>query len=62
MVDMLGPAPQGSLQSEPVFSVSGLAAGVEHTLTIFVTGMADSLAAILNRNTYVAIDAFEIEQ
>jgi len=53
-VNTAGPNAPGSLTSEPVFSASGLAAGVNHTMVIAVTGMSGSGGA------YVAVDAFDV--
>jgi len=52
-VNTAGPNAPGSLGSESVFSVSGLAAA-NHTITIAVTGMSSSGGG------YVAVDAFDV--
>ena len=54
MVNTAGTAAPGSLTSEAVFSASGLAAGVTHTITITVTGTTTSSGA------FVAVDAFDL--
>ncbi|HZF19422.1 MAG TPA: SBBP repeat-containing protein [Burkholderiales bacterium] len=53
-VDTAGPNAPGSLASEPVFSVSGLAAGTIHVIAIIVTGRSSS------GGRYVAVDAFDV--
>jgi hypothetical protein len=53
-VNTAGPGTPGSLSSEVVFSASGLAAGVTHTMVITVTGMTASGGA------YIAMDAFDV--
>jgi hypothetical protein len=53
-VNTSGPAAPGGLTSEPVFSAAGLAAGVNHTMVITVTGTSNSGGA------YVAVDAFDV--
>jgi hypothetical protein len=55
-VNTAGPAavPSAGLTSEPVFTVSGLAAGVTHTLVITVTGTTSSNRA------HIVIDAFDL--
>ena len=52
-VDTAGPA-GSNLTSEPVFSASGLAPDVSHTMTITVTGTSSSGGA------NVAVDAFDV--
>jgi len=52
-VNTAGPNAPGSLTSDSVFSVSGLAAS-NHTILITVTGMSSSGGA------YVAVDAFDV--
>jgi hypothetical protein len=52
-VNTAGPNAPGSLGSESVFSVSGLAA-TSHTITIAVTGTSSS------GGSYVAVDAFDV--
>ena len=54
MVNTAGPGAPGSLASEAVFSASGLATGVTHTITITVTGTTTSGGA------YIAVDAFDV--
>jgi hypothetical protein len=54
LVDTAGPGAPGSLNSEPVFSVSGLAAGTRHVIAIIVTGRSTS------GGRYVAVDAFDV--
>jgi hypothetical protein len=54
MVNTAGPGASGSLSSEVVFSASGLAPGVTHTMVITVTGMTASGGA------YIAMDAFDV--
>jgi bacillopeptidase F len=55
-VNTAGPAAVGSpgLASEPVFTASGLAAGVTHTLVITVTGNTASSGA------HIIVDAFDV--
>lgn len=54
-VDTAGPgAPDGTLSSEVVFSRSGLATGVNHTLVITVTGATSSGSA------HIIVDAFDV--
>ena len=53
-VNTAGPGVPGSLASEAVFSASGLAAGVSHTMIITVTGATTSGGA------YIAVDAFDV--
>jgi hypothetical protein len=53
-VNTAGPGTPGSLSSEVVFSASGLAPGVTHTMAITVTGMTASGGA------YIAMDAFDV--
>jgi hypothetical protein len=53
-VNTAGPGTPGSLSSEVVFSASGLAVGVTHTMVITVTGMTASGGA------YIAMDAFDV--
>ncbi|HZF19750.1 MAG TPA: hypothetical protein VE008_08595, partial [Burkholderiales bacterium] len=55
-----GPGAPGSLASEVVFSASGLAPDVTHTLAITATGVATALPGLLTGGTYVAIDAFDV--
>jgi len=55
-VNTFGPRASGNLVSENVFSVSGLAPGVTHTLTITVTGTS----APGSGGTYIAVDAFDV--
>jgi len=60
VVNTSGPATPGSLTSEPVFSVSGLAADVTHTLAITVTGASAAPPGLLTGGAYVAVDAFDV--
>src|SRR5437660_9917158 len=53
-VNTAGPGVPGSLTSEPVFSASGLAPDVAHTMVITVTGTTTS------GNAHVAVDAFDV--
>ena len=53
-VNTAGPNAPGGLTSESVFSASGLAAGVSHTMVITATGTSTSGGA------YVAVDAFDV--
>ena len=55
-VDTAGPGAVGSpgLASEPVFAVSGLAAGTTHTLVITVTGTTATSGA------HIVVDAFDV--
>ncbi len=53
-VDTAGPGVPGSLISEPVFSASGLAPDVAHTVVITVTGTTAS------GNAHIAVDAFDV--
>src|SRR5204863_494932 len=53
-VNTAGPGVPGNLTSEPVFSVSGLAPDVTHTMVITVTGTTTS------GNTNIAVDAFDV--
>jgi hypothetical protein len=59
-VNTSGPAESGSLRSEVVFSASGLAPDVNHTLAITVTGTTTSLQALLLNGTNIAVDAFDV--
>jgi hypothetical protein len=61
-VDTFGPATPGSLTSEPVFSASGLAPDVQHTLVITVTGATATTSPLnlLPGNGHVAVDAFDV--
>jgi hypothetical protein len=61
VVDTFGPAAPGSLTSEAVFSVSGLAAG-DHTIAITVTGVSTAPATLIPRGVNVAVDAFDTTQ
>ncbi len=56
VVDTFGPGATGSLTSEVVFSASGLAPGVTHTLVITVTGAGTAVAWF----PHVAVDAFDV--
>jgi hypothetical protein len=51
-VDTAGPGAPGTLRSESVFSASGLAVGVSHTMVITVMGQTKS------GGTYIAVDGF----
>ncbi len=53
-VNTAGPGVPGSLTSEPVFSASGLAPDVAHTMVITVTGTTTS------GNAHIAVDAFDV--
>lgn len=57
-VNTAGPA-GSNLTSEPVFSASGLAPDVTHTLTITVAGATTSVQSLLS-GTHVAVDAFDV--
>jgi hypothetical protein len=54
-VDTAGPAAPGSLTSEAVFSVSGLAPG-EHIIVISVTGTH----SVGSTDNYIALDGFNV--
>ncbi|HEV8646648.1 MAG TPA: hypothetical protein VGR01_13880, partial [Burkholderiales bacterium] len=60
VVDTFGPGVPGSLVSEPVFSASGLAPDVTHTLVITVTGAAAADPGFLTGSAHVAVDAFDV--
>jgi hypothetical protein len=60
VVNTFGPAAPGSLTSEVVFSTSGLAPGVTHTLVITVTGVGVAIPWFLTGSAYVAVDAFDV--
>ena len=60
VVNTSGPGVPGSLYSEPVFSASGLAPDVTHTLVITVTSTTTSPQALLSGGTNVAVDAFDV--
>jgi hypothetical protein len=60
IVDTFGPGATGSLNSESVFSVSGLAPGVTHTLVITVTGTGTAVPWSLTGSSHVAVDAFDV--
>jgi hypothetical protein len=60
VVDTSGPGATGSLTSESVFSASGLAPGVTHTLVITVTGAGASVPWFLTGSAHVAVDAFDV--
>jgi hypothetical protein len=53
-VNTAGPGVPGSLTSAVVFSASGLAAGVAHTMAITVTGTTTS------GQSYIAVDSFDV--
>ena len=57
-VNTFGPAAMGSLTSEVVFSASGFAPGVTHTMVITVTGTTTSPA--LFGGALIAVDAFDV--
>jgi hypothetical protein len=59
-VDTFGPGEPGSLVSEPVFSASGLASDVTHTLVITVTGAGAAIPGFLTGSAHVAVDAFDV--
>jgi hypothetical protein len=62
VVNTFGPGVPGSLTSEPVFSASGLAPDVPHTLVITVTGATATTSPLnlLPGNGHVAVDAFDV--
>ena len=60
IVNTSGPGAPGSLASEVVFSASGLAPDVTHTLAITATGLGTGLPGLLTGGTYVAIDSFDV--
>ena len=60
VVDTSGPGAPGSLSSESVFSASGLAPDVTHTLVITVTGVSAAVPWFLTGSAYVAVDAFDV--
>ena len=60
IVDTFGPGATGSLSSEVVFSASGLAPGVTHTLVITVTGTGTAVPWSLTGSAHVAVDAFDV--
>jgi len=58
-VDTAGPGtPDGTLTSEVVFSASGLAPEVSHTMVITVTGTTTATSGF----SHVAVDAFDVTQ
>jgi hypothetical protein len=59
-VDTFGPGVPGSLVSEPVFSASGLAPEVTHTMVITVTGTGNAIPGFLTGSAHVAVDAFDV--
>jgi hypothetical protein len=59
-VNTFGPGVPGSLVSEPVFSASGLAPDVTHTLVITVTGASAADPGYLTGSAHVAVDAFDV--
>ncbi len=59
LVSTAAPA-SSNLTSEPVFSASGLAEGVSHTVVITVTGITAILSALPSGGTYIAVDAFDV--
>ena len=48
------------VSSEPVFSASGLAPGVPHTLVITVTGAGAAVPGVPTEGTLIAVDAFDV--
>jgi hypothetical protein len=60
VVNTFGPAAPGGLTSESVFSASGLAPSVTHTLVITVTGAGAAFPWFLTGSAYVAVDAFDV--
>ncbi len=60
VVNTAGPDAPGSLTSDVVFSASGLAPDVAHTLAITVTGVGTALPGLLTGGAYVAVDAFDV--
>ena len=60
VVNTFGPGAPGSLASESVFSASGLAPGVTHTLVITVTGVGVAVPWFLTGSAHVAVDAFDV--
>ncbi len=60
VVDTSGPGAPGGLTSESVFSASGLAPGVTHTLVITVTGAGTAVPGSLTGSSHVAVDAFDV--
>lgn len=62
VVDTFGPGEPGSLVSEPVFTASGLAPDVTHTLTIIVTGGGTAVPGFLTGSAHVAVDAFDVKK
>jgi hypothetical protein len=60
MVNTFGPGVPGSLVSEPVFSASGLAPDVTHTLVITVTGAGAAVPEFLTGSVHIAVDAFDV--
>jgi len=59
-VNTFGPGVPGSLVSEPVFTASGLAPDVTHTLVITVTGAATGGTTLLTGGSHIAVDAFDV--
>jgi len=60
VVDTSGPGATGSLTSEVVFSASGLAPDVTHTLVIMVTRASTAVPWFLTGSAHVAVDAFDV--
>jgi hypothetical protein len=60
VVNADGPGRSGSLTSEPVFSASGLAPDVTHTIVITATGTTTAPQSLLVGGTHVAVDAFDV--
>jgi carbohydrate binding protein with CBM6 domain/beta-propeller repeat-containing protein len=60
VVNTASPDAPGSLTSDVVFSASGLAPDVAHTLAITVTGVGTALPGLLTGGAYVAVDAFDV--
>ena len=59
-VNTSGPGVPGSLTSEVVYSASGLAPGVTHTLVITVTGAQTGVPEWPTGNGHIVVDAFEV--
>jgi len=65
VVNTAGPGVPGSLFSEPVFSASGLAPGVTHSLVITVSGVGTTTPGAVaslspTGGGYIAVDAFDV--
>ena len=59
-VNTSGPGVSGTLASEVVYSASGLAPGVTHTLVITVSGAQTGVPSWPTGNGYIAVDAFDV--